>query len=88
MYVIYVQLYMCRPVYVYEYECSCMFICTIMMCLYELFEYVQCCEDTVGVKLCYIYKLLLLLLLLLIIITVTITSLSSSSLSLLSLLSP
>ena len=84
MYVLYVQLYMCRPVYVYEYECSCVFICTciIMMCLYELFEYVQCCEDTVGVKLCYIYKLLIIIII--IITTPTITSLSSSSLSLLS----
>ena len=51
-----VHVYMSRPVYVYEYECSVMSIPTCT-CLFKLYDYVQCCEGTVGVELRYINQI-------------------------------
>ena len=43
--------YVCRYAHVYDYECSCMSISMYKMRLYELYDYVQRCENFSGVYL-------------------------------------
>ena len=49
-------IYVCRPAHLHKYECSCTFIhiytCTNCICIFYMT--VQCCEDTVGVKMHWI----------------------------------
>ena len=58
---VYIYLYMCQCMYICEdlYICmnmivSCMSIHVHIMRLCVLYDYVQCCEDTVSVKFRYI----------------------------------
>ena len=48
-----VYVYMCRHVYVYEYDLLTVFSYVHILHLYGRYDYVQCCEDTVSVELLY-----------------------------------
>ena len=50
-----VYVFMCRHVYMYEYDCFMyVHMCTYCICIHVRYDYVQRCEDTVDVELHYI----------------------------------